>query len=142
MAKQDTVTEGGPYYLGQGATWGAKLVFEKASYKLQPNAEQNAVLTFIAPGYGQVSLPETAVTRYGGAQDANDGAGLSIYLNDQKIWPADAEHQLVDASMGNRFTVPAIEAVEVEEGDALRFIVDLGPTGGNEWCDDIDCPPA
>lgn len=42
--------------------------------------------------------------------------------------------------MGNRFTVPAIEAVEVEEGDALRFIVDLGPTGGNEWCDDIDWP--
>lgn len=140
MAKQDTVTEGGPYYLGQGATWGAKLVFEKASYKLQPNAEQNAVLTFISPGYGQVSLPETTVTRHGGAQDANDGAGLSIYLNDQKIWPADAEHQLVDASMGNRFTVPAIEAVEVEEGDALRFIVDLGPTGGNEWCDDIDWP--
>lgn len=87
-----------------------------------------------------MSLPETTVIRHGGAQDANDGAGLSIYLNDRKIWPEEAAHQLVDAGMGNRFTVPAIEAVEVAEGDALRFIVDLGPTGGNEWCDDVDWP--
>ena len=140
MARQNTVTEGGAYYQGTGVNWGAKVVFEKEAYKLQPNAEQNAVLTFVSPGYGTVTLPQTQVIRHAGEADENDGAGIAVYLNEQKIWPEDAAHQLIDNRLGNRYTVPALSDIEVAEGDRLRFIVDLGPAGGNEWCDDVDWP--
>lgn len=145
MTKSDKVTELGAYYAGsgEGVSYPAKVLFDSQAdgYLLLPHAQQNAVMTFVSPGYGTVAVAETVVKRSdGAAQVHEDGAGLSVYLNEEKVWPADKAHEMIDNATHNTLTVPALTDLEVTPGDKLRFIVDLGTTGGVNYNDEVTWP--
>lgn len=60
----------------------------KAAYPMAATIEENAVLAFAAPRAGTISVAETAARLDGWNPADFDGAGLSVYKDGERIWPA------------------------------------------------------
>ena len=90
-----------------------------------------------APRAGTVSVAETAARRDGWNPADFDGAGLSVYKDGERIWPAEGDNPVVTDTP---VTVPALPDIAVEAGDKLRFVVDIGRVGGTQWGDTVIWP--
>lgn len=108
----------------------------KAAYPMAATIEENAVLTFAAPRAGTISVAETAARLDGWNPADFDGAGLSVYKDGERIWPAEGDNPVVTDTP---VTVPALPDIAVEAGDKLRFVVDIGRVGGTQWGDTVIC---
>lgn len=100
-------------------------------------------LTFTAPEAGTVNLSDPAGGMFGTADishpfwtlnEASKVAGLAIYKNNEKIWPADKDYYKLqgqwDGSIGgynydNEFETlfPTLKNIELKKGDKLRMCV-------------------
>ena len=90
----------------------------------------DAIQTFVASVDGRLSVDaSTIVRRFGSAESGTEAtytAEYAIYLNDQKIWPADDAWAVVSSECGNKLEVPALNDIRVKKGDRLRFAVNAG----------------
>ena len=73
--------------------------------QLSATIEENAVLTFAAPRAGTISVAETAARLDGWNPADFDGAGLSVYKDGERIWPAEGDNPVVTDTP---VTVPAL----------------------------------
>ena len=115
----------------------ALVLKKEGALPMRPGADQNAILTFVAPRAGTLNILATEAVRAGGG----DGTGLSIILNrNQQLWPGDGAAFLLDDAGGNRVAVPAITGLQVEEGDLISFVADIGKVGGDNQGDEVVWP--
>ena len=99
--------------------------------------------TFVAPKTGTVRLYDREIGLIGSAgigapfyslNETDKIAGIAIYKNEEKIWPADSDYytlagtydrkyQTYDTSNESEVLFPTIEDIPVVEGDRLRICV-------------------
>ena len=126
----------------QGAADADAFVSTYPNYALNPSSNNGAVLSFISPDKGQATINPATIFRFLGSanvnNDAGDGALLSVFVNDTKIWPYAGQSKRIDASMANEYSFSGIQKIQLNEGDRLRFVVQAGE--GNPWCDSVEWP--
>lgn len=105
----------------------------------------NAVLTFVSPYSGVVNIDPADVIRNYGMNDAgimDSTVEIAVYHNNTKVWPAGADWAEITqySDPVQTLSVPAIEDILVEEGDMVRFVVNIGEASTVNWTDYTDWP--
>ena len=117
-----------PSYSGTNDSARVEDVWNNKTLYLIPGYE-DAVMTFIAPGNGKITLPSSVATRhYGQNDDSGDvlqTAEIAIYKNTSKIWPESGVYSLSNVN-NNTATIPEITDITVKKGDKIRFVVGVG----------------
>ena len=130
--KQDTDQPADGAVYGDGyaqleSLWGNGSLYLSVGYY---GGSRDISQTFVAPADGYITTDAANVERKYAMEETGyeASAELAVFLNDQKIWPADNTWaEIGNANTPhNKLTVPALEQIAVKAGDKLRFVVNQG----------------
>lgn len=104
---------------------------------MRPGVNQNAILTFVAPRAGTLNILATEAVRAGGG----DGRACpSSSTGTSSSGPATARPSCWMTAAATARRCPPSPGLQVEEGDLISFVADIGRAGGDNQGDEVVWP--